>query len=49
MENFGQLLDKILFEEAMLGVNLKSKNYAKALKDYFSAIINNAHLFFDLN
>jgi len=49
MENFGQLLDKILFEEAMLGVNLKSKNYVKALKDYFSAIINNAHLFFDLN
>jgi hypothetical protein len=49
MENFGQLLDKILFEEAMLGVNLKSKNYVKALKDYFTAIINNRHLFFDLN
>jgi uncharacterized membrane protein YgcG len=49
MENFGQLLDKILFEEAMLGVNLKSKNYVKALKDYFSAIIKNVHLFFDLN
>jgi len=49
MENFGQLLDKILFEEAMLGVNLKSKNYVKALKDYFSAIIDNVHLFFDLN
>jgi hypothetical protein len=49
IENFGQLLDKILFEEAMLGVNLKSKNYVKALKDYFTAIINNRHLFFDLN
>ena len=49
MENFGQLLDKILFEEAMLGVNLKSKNYVKALKDYFTAILNNRHLFFDLN
>ena len=49
MKNFGQLLDKILFEEAMLGVNLKSKNYVKALKDYFTAIINNRHLFFDLN
>ncbi len=49
MENFGQLVNKILFEEAILGVNLKAKNYVKALKDYFSAIINNSHLFFDLN
>ena len=49
MENLSQLTNKILFDEAMLGVNLKAKNYVKALKDYFSAIINNAHLLFDLN
>jgi len=33
----------------MLGVNLKAKNYVKAVKDYYIAIINNSHLFFDLN
>ena len=49
IENLSQLTNKILFEEAMLGVNLKAKNYVKALKDYFTAIINNRHLFFDLN
>ena len=33
----------------MLGVNLRAKNYVKAVKDYCIAIINNSHLFFDLN
>ena len=48
-ENLSQLTNKVLFEEAMLGVNLKAKNYVKAVKDYYIAIINNSHLFFDLN
>jgi hypothetical protein len=48
-ENLSQLTNKVLFEEAMIGVNLKASNYIKAVKDYFSAIINNSHLFFDLH
>ena len=48
-ENLSQLTNKVLFEEAMLGVNLRASNYIKAVKDYFSAIINKSHLFFDFN
>jgi hypothetical protein len=47
--NLSQLTNKVLFEEAMLGVNLRASNYIKALNDYFSAVINNSHLFFDFN
>jgi hypothetical protein len=46
-ENLSQLTNKVLFEDAMLGVNLKAKNYVKAVKDYYNAIINNSHLFFE--
>ena len=48
-ENLSQLTEKILFEEAMLGVNLKAKNYVKALNNYFNALLKNSNLIFDMN
>jgi hypothetical protein len=49
IENLSQLTNKILFEEAMLGVNLKAKNYVKALTKYFNALLKNSDLIFDMN
>ncbi|HBT93848.1 MAG TPA: hypothetical protein DEB23_06270 [Chitinophagaceae bacterium] len=49
IENLSQLTNKILFEEAMLGVNLKAKNYVKALNNYFNPLLKNSHLIFDMN
>ena len=37
IENYFQLTNKVLIEEAKLGVNLKAKNYVKALNDYFDS------------
>ena len=48
-ENLSQLTEKILFEEAMLGVNLKAKNYVKALNKFFNALLKNSKLIFDTN
>ena len=48
-ENLSQLTEKILFEEAMLGVNLKAKNYVKALNNFFNALLKNSKLIFDTN
>lgn len=47
MKNVDNLSNKFLIEESMLGINLKAKNYVKALNGYFNAIIKNQHLFFD--
>jgi hypothetical protein len=49
IENYFQLTNKVLVEEAKLGVNLKAKNYVKALNDYLNAIIKNSNLLFDMN
>jgi hypothetical protein len=49
IENYLQLTNKVLVEEAKLGVNLKAKNYVKALNDYLNAIIKNSNLLFDMN
>jgi hypothetical protein len=48
-ENLSQLIEKSLFEEAMLGVNLKAKNYVKALNNFFNALLKNSKLIFDTN
>jgi len=49
IENYFQLTNKVLVEEAKLGVNLKAKNYVKALNDYLNAIIKNSNLLFEMN
>ena len=49
IENYFQLTNKVLVEEAKLGVNLKAKNYVKELNDYLNAIIKNSNLLFDMN
>lgn len=49
IENYFQLTNKVLVEEAKLSVNLKAKNYVKALNDYLNTIIKNSNLLFDMN
>ena len=38
-----------LLEQSNLGINLKSKNYVQAVKEFIDSIVGKQHLLFDSN